>query len=164
MAGTSPSENRLVKLINAHLAATAQQGFAFRLKQSRFFTQFIDILVDSRDPQHYLAIESKSINPKKTAKFYYSSWKRSQGKHQIETITEFVEDTGRFGILAAEIKQGSGPKRNEIYLIPWSHVCASFLEGEVGIDPKDLPGKYPQLIENDGVLNLDECLRILRKF
>jgi hypothetical protein len=163
MSGTSPSENRIVKLINEYLSATEQPGLAYRLKQSRFYTQYIDVLVDSRNPDHYLAIEVKSINPTKTSKFYFSSWKRSKGKHQITTITEFIEDTGRFGILAAEIKQGRGPKQNEFYLLPWSHVCGAFLEGEVAIDPKDLPGKYPQLKKDaNGLLNLEKCLSDLR--
>lgn len=166
MPGSSPFEGKLVKLINDEYFKVRQRpGFAYRLKQSRWNTQFIDVLVDSSSKSLYLAIECKSIDPKKTKKFYFSAWTLGRkGKHQVETISEFVEKTQRFGIMAAEIRRGSGPIPNDIFLIPWSHVVYAFETGEKSIDPAKLPDKYPRLIKNhSGVLNLDECLQKLRK-
>jgi hypothetical protein len=166
MAGYSPFEGRVVKLINEdYFTPLSRPGFAYRLKQSRWNTQFIDVLVDSRSPGFYLAIECKSIDPKKTKKFYFSSWQRISGRNQVETISDFVNKTQRFGIMAAEIRQGRGPFPNDIFLIPWSHVEYAFETGKKSIDPADLPGKYPQLKkEANGVLNLEKCLSDLRQF
>jgi len=164
MAGYSPFESRIVRLINDDFfSATGQPGLAFRLKQSRWNTQLIDVLVDSGSRAHYLAIECKSIDPKKTRKFYFSAWDR-KGRHQVETISEFVDKSQRFGIMAAEIRQGRGPIPNQIFLIPWQHVDDAYQGGKVGIDPNDLPDKYPQLKKIKGTLNLESCLSLLRQF
>jgi hypothetical protein len=165
MPGYSSFENRVVKLINDdYFTPTNRSGFAYRLKQSRWNTQFIDVLVDSGSRAFYLAIECKSINPKKTKKFYFSSWERT-GKHQVETISEFVDRTQRFGIMAAEIRKGQGPTPNDIFLIPWSHVRNAYETGKKAINPNDLPTKYPQLKKDaDGLLNLEKCLSDLRQF
>jgi hypothetical protein len=165
IAGTSPFEGKLVRLFNEYFEQTNLHGFAFRLKQGRFSTQFIDVLVDSRSPGYYLAVEAKSIDPRKTAKYYFSSWQRVSGRNQVETISEFVNKTQRFGIMAAEIRQGRGPIPNDIFLIPWSHVEYAFETGKKAINPTDLPGKYPQLKKDvDGLLNLEKCLSDLRQF
>jgi hypothetical protein len=166
MPGYSPFENRVVRLINEdYFSVTGRPGFAYRLKQSRWNTQFIDVLVDAMSRAHYLAIECKSIDPLKTKKFYFSAWTLNRkGKHQVETISDFIEKSQRFGILAAEIRKGRGPTPNHIFLLPWSHVNDLFVQGAVGIDPAKLPGEYPQLQKVDGVLNLETCLSQLRQF
>jgi hypothetical protein len=165
MAGYSPFEGRVVKLINEdYFSALQRPGFAYRLKQSRWNTQFIDVLVDSRSPGFYLAIECKSIDPKKTKKFYFSSWQRVSGKHQVDTISEFVDKTQRFGIMAAEIRKGRGPIPNDVFLIPWAHVRNAYETGKKAIDPAQLPGTYPRLKKVGGLLNLEECLAALIQF
>jgi hypothetical protein len=165
MVGTSPFEAKTVRLINEYFEQRQIPGIAFRLKQSRFYTQMVDVLVDSGNRAHYLAIECKSIDPKKTQKFYFSSWTTDKkGRHQIERIAEFVLKSQRFGILAAEIRHGTGGIPNDIYLIPWSHVASAFLNGEKAVDPAELPGAYPKLMKVDGVLNFESCILALRQF
>jgi Holliday junction resolvase len=96
------------------------RGFAYRLKQHKFSSQFIDVLVDCLDPKYYLAIECKSIRGKKlyfTQHFHVDR----NGVHQVEAISTFLSRTGRRGYLAIEFRFGSG-KTREAYLIPWERV------------------------------------------
>jgi hypothetical protein len=163
MSGTSPFEAQLVNLINDYFAAVKSPGISYRLKEGHWATQFIDVLVDSKNHAHYLAIECKSISVNKTSKFYFSGWSvDKKGRHQVDRISDFIQKGQRFGILAAQLRQGKG-QRNEIYLIPWHHVKAAYDAGVKGIDPADLPGKYPKLEKVDGVLNWDYCIHCLRQ-
>jgi hypothetical protein len=66
--------------------------------------------------------------------------------------------------MAAEIRKGSGPIPNDVFLIPWSHVRNAYETGKKAIDPKDLPNTYPKLIKAGGILNLEGCLAKLRQF
>ena len=166
MAGYSPFEAQVVTLINDYFLETKQPGIAFRLKQSHFYTQFIDILVDSKDHAHYLAIECKSIsiNKKYPPKFYFSKWTiDKKGRHQIDRISEFIQKGQRFGILAAQLRQGKG-RPVENYLVPWTHVETAFKAGEKSIDPAVIKETYPKLEKIDGVLNLEYCISALRQF
>ncbi|HUK93052.1 MAG TPA: Holliday junction resolvase, partial [Methanomicrobiales archaeon] len=92
-------------------------GFAYRLKQSKWSTQYVDVLVDSLDPRYYCAIECKSIHGKK---LYFSQHFHVDKNHvhQVESISAFLSRTGRRGYLAIEFRFGSG-KTREAYLIPW---------------------------------------------
>lgn len=156
----------MVKLINNHFAEVDCGGFAFRLKQSHFFTQFIDVLVDSADPLNYLGIECKSFTPPKTEKLYFSKFTVSKkGEHQVTRISEFIEKTGRFGVLALELRGTSrGPNLNTIFLVPWAQVKAWYEDGEKYIDPEWLAeNEYPQLKKVDGVLNWVDVTSRLRQ-
>lgn len=165
MPGTSPFETKVVKLINEYFERTQTPGLAYRLKQSHFYTQYVDVLVDAASKAHYMAIECKSINPTKTRKFYFSSWTTDKkGNHQIDRISEFCRKSQRYGVLAVEIRSGSGGVPNEIYLIPWFHVQYMFDENVKAIDPDVLEGKYPRLVKENGVLNFEYCVHKLRQF
>ena len=58
-------EREITCRINRLFAHRQVQGFAYRLKQSKCNTQYVDVLVDSLDPRYYLAIECRSISGKK---------------------------------------------------------------------------------------------------
>ncbi|MBP3443235.1 MAG: Holliday junction resolvase, partial [Methanocorpusculaceae archaeon] len=93
-----------------------------RLKQSTFNTQYVDIIVDSKEPGYYLAIECKSLKGKRLS-FSSNFHKDKDGVHQIDNISGFISYTGRRGFLAAEFRGG---QKNEAYLMPWELVLEYF--------------------------------------
>ncbi len=113
-------EWEITHCINRFFASRQIHGFAYRLKQSRYSSQYVDVLVDSLDPRYYLAIECKSIAGKK---IYFSQHFHSDRNdvHQIESISEFLMKTGRRGYLAVEFRFGAG-RTKEAYLMPWRQV------------------------------------------
>lgn len=112
-------ERELVQCINRHFTERRMKGLAYRLKQSRFMTQYVDIIVDSKNQEYYLAIECKSLKGKRLS-FSSNFHKDKDNVHQIDNISGFVEYTGRRGFLAVEFR-GVGLK-NEAYLMPWEKV------------------------------------------
>ncbi len=116
-------EREMVICMNRFFTENKMKGFAYRLKQAQFNTQYVDIIVDSLDPAYYLAIECKSL---KGTRLYFTSnfHKDKDGVHQIDTISGFVKYTGRRGFIAVEFR-GQGSK-NEAYLMPWSKVLEFF--------------------------------------
>lgn len=116
-------EREVVASFNRYFTEHRMKGFAYRLKQAHFNTQYVDIIVDSLDPSGYLAVECKSLKGKR---IYFSSnfHKDKDGVHQIDNISGFLKYTGRRGFLAVEFR-GVGPK-NEAYLMPWEMVLDLF--------------------------------------
>jgi Holliday junction resolvase len=116
----SDFERDIVHCFNTFLGERTTRGFAYRLKQSKFNTQYVDVLVDSLDPRLYLAIECKSIRGKKI--YFSQHFHEDKNKvHQVDAISEFLEKTGRRGYLAVEFRAGPG-KPKEAYLLPWAEV------------------------------------------
>ncbi|MDD1670115.1 MAG: Holliday junction resolvase [Methanomicrobiales archaeon] len=129
----SDFEREMVACLNRFFEAGKRQGFAYRLKQSKFSTQYVDVLVDSLDPRYYCAIECKSIRGKK---LYFSQHFHSDRNHvhQIDAIGAFLARTGRRGYLAIEFRFGSG-KAREAYLIPWEALVRFYGEAPgIGIE------------------------------
>lgn len=113
----SDFERDIVSCLNRYFDEHRIRGFAYRLKQHKFSSQFIDVLVDSLDPQYYLAIECKSIRGKKL--YFSQHFHMDRHKvHQIDAISTFLAKTGRQGYLAIEFRFGSG-KTREAYLMSW---------------------------------------------
>jgi Holliday junction resolvase len=120
----SDFEREIVHCVNRFFKSHHIQGFAYRLKQHKFSSQYVDVLVDSLNPSYYLAIECKSILDKK---IYFSQHFHSDknGTHQMDAITDFLKKTGRSGYLAIEFRFGAG-KANEAYLVQWATVLDHF--------------------------------------
>ncbi len=116
----SDFERDVVACFNRFFEKENIRGFAYRLKQHKFSTQFIDVLVDCLDPHYYLAVECKSIKGKKLYFSQHFHVDRHQ-VHQVEAISTFLSRTGRQGYLAIEFRFGSGKSR-EAYLVPWEKV------------------------------------------
>ncbi|HJJ42097.1 MAG TPA: Holliday junction resolvase, partial [Methanocorpusculum sp.] len=83
-------ELEVVHSFNSFFTENRKLGFAYRLKQSTFNTQYVDILVDSPDKNYYLAVECKSLAGDK---LYFTSnfHKDKNGVHQIDSISGFVK-------------------------------------------------------------------------
>lgn len=130
----SDFEREIVHCLNRFFKTHHVQGFAYRLKQHKFTSQYVDVLVDSLNPSYYLSIECKSIIDKK---LYFSQHFHSDKKnvHQVDAISDFLTKTGRIGFLAVEFRQGPG-KPSEAFLIPWITVVAHFRENK-GITIED---------------------------
>src|SRR5512136_3094482 len=123
----------LTSALNAFFEKEGIAAIAYRLKQSRFSTQFMDILVDSKTPEYYLAIECKSLDARKTKSLYFKQhFSFAAGGHQMARETEFITRSGRQGILAVELRHGAGKTRTA-HLVPWGQVYQSFHAGKVGL-------------------------------
>jgi len=139
----SDFERELVKALNELLG---NRGIAYRLKQHKYATQIMDILVDSPLREFYCGIECKSVSQEKgTNALYFSQHFTTtrNGSHQIERITDFLRRSGRIGFLAVEIRKGSGKSRTT-FLIPWKEVERRFNSEESGLPLREIE-KYPEL-------------------
>jgi Holliday junction resolvase len=154
-------ERDLVKAFNRHFEDTGINGIAYRRKQHRFSSQFLDILVDSRHPDFYLGIENKSLKTSSSNTLYFTQhFSASDDGHQIDRITEFLKRSGRKGYLAVELKRGRG-KQRKAYLIPWDEVDRKYTTDAVGLTTEKIK-EFPE-IERDGTeYNIKETIRKLR--
>jgi len=108
-------ENVMVRSFNKYFKNNNIDGIAFRMIESKYTHQIIDILVDSKNSKYYLAIEAKST---KGDKLYFKS---HFVEGQIESENYYINKSGRTGYLAFEKRFGPGKPR-EAYLIPWKVV------------------------------------------
>jgi Holliday junction resolvase len=145
----SDFEREIVHCLNRFFRTHHVQGFAYRLKQSRFTSQYVDVLVDSLNPSYYLSIECKSIIDRK---LYFSQHFHSDKNkvHQVDAISDFLAKTGRIGYLAVEFRQGPG-KASEAFLIPWPVVVGHYRENR-GITVEDARAGIALSRSKDGYL------------
>ncbi|MCS3923787.1 hypothetical protein [Methanosalsum natronophilum] len=126
-------ERDLVQSFNHFFEKSSIKGIAYRMKQHRFTHQYLDILVDSLNPDYYIGIECKSISVQKGANALYFTQhftKDKNGVHQIERISKFLKMSGRMGFLAIELRLGAGKSR-KAYAIPWNILAEKFNSDDV---------------------------------
>lgn len=141
-------ERDLVTAFNQYFDQENLSGIAYRRKQHRFSSQFLDVLVDSPYDDFYLGIENKSLKTTSNNTLYFSQhFSQSDDGHQVERITEFLNRSGRKGFLAVELKRGRGRAR-EAYLVPWDIVDRKYTTEAVGLPLDDIK-QFPQ-IEREG--------------
>ncbi|MBN2733549.1 MAG: Holliday junction resolvase [Methanomicrobiaceae archaeon] len=130
----SDFERDIVHCLNNFFADQNLKGYAYRLKQSKYNTQYVDVLVDSLDPRYYLTIECKSIKGKK---IYFSQHfhEDKYNVHQIDAIWDFIKKTGRRGFLAVEFRGGKG-SCNRAFLMSWPDIM-KLREESAGISVDD---------------------------
>ena len=100
-------ETKMVKLIKDYFLSASLKGICTRNQQSRYVVQNMDIVVDSKDLKFHGSIECKTL---KTDYFYF---KRYFHSHQIDTISNYLDNSGRVGLLAIYYNK-------KIFMIPWS--------------------------------------------
>ncbi len=145
----------LTNAFNSFFDRQEISAIAYRLKQSRFVSQMMDILVDSRLPEYYLAIECKSLDSRKTKALYFKQhFSTAKGTHQLARETEFLTRSGRKGILAVELRQGTG-KARMAYFVPWGLVYQHYHEGKSGLTI-ELIEQNPALERKGGKYELSE--------
>ena len=133
----------LTAALNSFFEKEGVAAIAYRLKQSRFAAQLVDILVDSRTPEYYLAIECKSLDARKTGSLYFKQhFSNAAGAHQLTRETDFITRSGRQGILAVELRQGAG-KARMAHLVPWGQVYQSFEAGRTGLTLAEIESNPP---------------------
>lgn len=136
-------ERAVVKAFNDYFIESGIKGYAYRMHQTKFLPQDIDILVDSPNRNYYLAIECKSrtISPA-TPGMYFDPHMRKQ----ITNQTLFLEKTGRKGYMAIEFRP-KVPQRKApriAFMVPHEAVYKMLLTEKFGVVPEDLIG-YPRL-------------------
>ena len=95
-------EHMLVNSFNTYIEENGIRAVSYRLKQHRFTPQFLDVLVDSLNPDLYLGIECKSISVDKGANALYFSQHFNvdkKGIHQIERISNYLNSQEDGGFL-----------------------------------------------------------------
>ena len=140
-------ERDMVHCLNRYFEDNGLKGYAYRLKQSKYNTQYVDVLVDSLDPRYYLAVECKSLKGKKI--YFKQHFHEDKDKvHQIDAIWDFIGKTGRRGFLAVEFRGGSG-KANRAFMIPWQTVLR-IRETDPGISLEDIAREGVELKRSKG--------------
>jgi hypothetical protein len=121
----SDFEREIVSCLNRFFKTRHIQGFAYRLRQSRYTRPAADVLADSLNPSYNLSIECKSIIDKK---LYFSQHFHTGRNHvhPVDAISDFLAESGRTGFLAVEFRQGPGMP-GEAFLIPWPVVVEHFM-------------------------------------
>jgi hypothetical protein len=133
----------LTHALNTFFEKDGIAAIAYRLRQSPFSTQFMDILVDSKIPEYYLAIECKSLDARKTKSLYFKQhFSLAAEGHQMARETEFLTRSGRQGILAVELRRGAGKARTA-HLVPWGQIFQRFAEGKAGLSLQDIETNPP---------------------
>ncbi|MCD4702898.1 MAG: hypothetical protein K8R64_01115 [Methanosarcinaceae archaeon] len=143
-------ERVLVRSFNNFFEKDNIKGIAHRLKQHRFTPQFLDVLVDSLDPDYYLGIECKSISVEKGANALYFTQHFTvdkKGAHQIDRISDFLRRSGRTGYLVVELRRGSGCTR-KAHIIPWNELHQRFHTDGVLKYTVDEIQDYPEIQRN----------------
>ncbi len=139
----SDFEWALVGALNSFFLRENIAAIAYRLKQSRFAAQLVDILVDSRIPEYYLAIECKSVDARKTKSLYFKQhFSTAAGEHQLSRETDFIARSGRQGILAVELRRGPGQPRSA-HLLPWGMAAQNYDDGKRGITLQEIEANPP---------------------
>ncbi len=145
----------LTRAFNQFFEEEGIEALAYRLKQSRFAPQLIDILVDSRHSKYYLAVECKSLDARKNSSLYFKShFSATGGGHQLERETKFLELSGRTGVLAVELRRGAGRPRSA-YLLPWGLARERFDEGFAGLRLEKMES-YPALERKGGNYHISQ--------
>ena len=136
-------ELSLVRAYNIFFETNGIRGIAYRQKQSRYTYQPCDIVVDSLDPEWYLAIEAKSVNTRKTRRLYFSQHFTTDesGIHQLDRMNSFVWRSGRRGFLAVELRQGPG-RSKEAWMIPLSEALRAKNAGCSGLSLETIGTAY----------------------
>ena len=141
-----------VSALNSFFEEDGIAAIAYRLKQARFSAQFIDILVDSKIPEYYLAIECKSLDARKTKSLYFKQhFSLAAGGHQMMRETDFISRSGRQGILAVELRHGAGKARTA-HLVSWGEVMQRYNAGETGISLQEIENNPPLQRKNGAYL------------
>ncbi|MDR2944690.1 MAG: hypothetical protein LBU81_06405 [Methanosarcinales archaeon] len=149
-------ERGLVTSFNNYFKENNVRGISYRLKQHRFTSQFLDVLVDSLHPDYYMGIECKSISVEKGTKALYFTQHFTtdkKGVHQIERITDFLNHSGRCGFLAVELRCGVGHPR-EAYAIPWKDIWSRFNSDSLKFTIEEIR-EYPSIIRTGGGYRVD---------
>lgn len=146
-------EHVLVRSFNKYFLINGISALAYRLLQSKYQSQRIDIIIDSNEIQNF-AIECKStagLNKTHKLNFKSNFTTDKNGLHQIDRITQYRELTGRDTYLAIELRKGQGRAR-EAHFIPWDNVLELY-NTDTGIELKTVLS-YPGLVISNGVYQI----------
>ncbi|HII07338.1 MAG TPA: hypothetical protein HA349_08530 [Methanotrichaceae archaeon] len=146
-------EWELMAALNRFFEIREVRGVAYRLKQSRYTSQVVDLLVDSPHSEYYMAIECKSIDARKAKTLYFTQhFSIAGGVHQIQRADQFIERSGRQGILAVELRRGPG-KPKTAHLVPWKAVIEIFRSESPGLLVEDIEA-LPALERKNGTYRI----------
>jgi Holliday junction resolvase len=141
----------IVRAFNTFFEEEKIEAIAYRLRQARFSAQHMDVLVDSRYPEYYLAIECKSLSMEGPLYF-----KQHFSPDQIDRESRFIELSGRTGVLAIEFRGGRGRSKSA-RLIPWSVLKEIRDSGASCLSIETLES-YPEIPRSRGCYRLSHAI------
>lgn len=150
-------ERELVKSINKFFTENSLKGIAYRRKQHRFSSQFVDILVNTAEEDlNDVAIEHKSFKKSSSSKLYFSQHFSDSEKEdsvlgckkQVERVKEFQRLSGFNTFLGVEVKRGRGRSRRQ-FILPWSDLYRLYESGESGVSIPFLEEEGVELEKTD---------------
>ena len=128
----------LVNSLNSFFEKDGIAAIAYRLKQSRFSGQLMDILVDSKIPEYYLAIECKSLDARKTNRSTSSSTSASPPE-RTRWRARRSSSPAREGRASWRWSCATAPaKRRSAHLVPWGQIFQSYNAGKTGLSLRDI--------------------------
>lgn len=138
-------ERAVVKIFNDEFALHSNNGIAYRLREGRFTTQYIDVLVDG---PFYLGVECKSMK-NTNDKLYFSSHFHTDkhGRHQIDAITDFLNRSRRRGWLFVELR---GRPKSRLYGVPWDIISYSWSHECKGVSVTEIKDIGSEVISRGG--------------
>lgn len=130
-------ERGIVNAFNRVFDGGEHDGMAYRRKQSRFTSQFADLLVDTNSRLlDNLVIEHKSWKLSSSKKLYFSQHFSSgtednflESTHQVNRVAEFAELTGRRPLLGVEVRQGMGNPK-QLFFVHWNKIQSRYIHYE----------------------------------
>jgi hypothetical protein len=135
-------EYSIKKALEAYLNDFDIKGHVRREFQR--FASFLgtDITIDTLDGDLYIAVECKSIDLNKKSNKNVRTFPalfhtRKDGRTQFDTITQYLEATGRSGYLCVELKRGEwcGMKfQTQAFFMPWCDVEAIIRSRAISIN------------------------------
>lgn len=140
----------IVRAFNTFFEEEKIEAIAYRLRQARFSAQHMDVLVDSRYPEYYLAIECKSLVK---APLYF---KQHFSPDQIDRESRFIELSGRTGMLAIEFRGGRGRSKSA-HLVPWSVLKEIHDSGASSLSIETIES-YPAIPRSRGCYRLSHAI------
>ena len=154
-------ERSLVNSFNRFFRSEGIRGIAYRRKQHRFSSQFVDILVDSFNPDYYLAIENKSLKTSTSDKLYFSQhFSKNEEGHQVERIDNFIHRSGRRGFLAVELRRGCGKPR-KAFMIPWDEILERYEGDSTGLSVDEIK-KFPEIRRDSAEYLVEKTMEMVR--
>jgi len=148
-------EWELVDALNRFFEVEGVRAIAYRLKQSRYTPQVVDLLVDSPHPEYYMAIECKSVDARKAKTLYFTQhFSVAGGAHQIDRADQFLLKSGRRGLLAVELRRGPG-RPKAAHFVSWEEVLQRFRSKEAGL-PVERIETFPVVKRRGGCYLLSE--------
>lgn len=132
-------EHSFVRAFKDYIEENEIKAEIWRDTQHMGSDQKLDIFLDT-SCLGYFGIEHKSVKINSSKKLYFTQhfsekeMPSGEVEHQVDTISDFLENSGRTGFLAIQVRRGRG-KPTDTYMLEWSLLIEKYEDDScAGID------------------------------